>query len=89
MPTSSTTMLHIRVDQNLKTRASETLDKMGLSLSDAVRLLLTRIVVEEALPFEVRVPNAGTRAAMEAGDRGELSKASRVAEMMTRLDTND
>jgi DNA-damage-inducible protein J len=82
-------MLHIRVDQNLKTRAAETLDKMGLSLSDAVRLLLTRIVVEEALPFEVRVPNAETRAAIEAGDRGEVSKASSVAEMMTQLNAND
>jgi DNA-damage-inducible protein J len=55
---------------------------MGLSLSDAVRLLLTRIVVEEALPFEVRVPNAETRAAMQAGDRGEVSKVSSVAELM-------
>ena len=82
-------MLHIRVDQDLKTRAVETLDKMGLSLSDAVRLLLTRIVVEEALPFEVRVPNAETRAAMEVGDRGEVSKAGSVAEMLTRLDAND
>jgi DNA-damage-inducible protein J len=82
-------MLHIRVDQDLKTRAVETLDKMGLSLSDAVRLLLTRIVVEEALPFEVRVPNAETRAAMEAGDRGEVSKGGSVAEMLTRLDAND
>jgi DNA-damage-inducible protein J len=82
-------MIHIRVDQNLKTQASETLDKMGLSLSDAVRLLLTRIVVEEALPFEVRVPNAETRAAMQAGDRGEVSKASSVAEMMTQLNAND
>jgi DNA-damage-inducible protein J len=89
MPTSATTMLHIRVDQNLKTRATETLDKMGLSLSEAVRLLLTRIVVEEALPFEVRVPNAETRAAIEAGDRGEVSKASGVAEMMIRLNAND
>lgn len=82
-------MLHIRVDQNLKTRATETLDKMGLSLSEAVRLLLTRIVVEEALPFEVRVPNAETRAAIDAGDRGEVSKASSVAEMMTQLNAND
>lgn len=60
MPTSVTTMIHVRVDQDLKAQATDTLDKMGLSLSDAVRLLLTRIAAEKALPFEVRVPNAQT-----------------------------
>jgi DNA-damage-inducible protein J len=89
MPTAVTTMIHVRVDQELKTQATDTLDKMGLSLSDAVRLLLTRIAVEKALPFEVRVPNAQTVAAMQAGDRGEVSKASSVAEMMAQLNAND
>jgi len=41
-------MIHVRVDQKLKTKATKTLDAMGLSLSDAVRLLLTRIAVEKA-----------------------------------------
>jgi DNA-damage-inducible protein J len=82
-------MIHIRVDQKLKTQAIDTLDKMGLSLSDAVRLLLTRIAVEKALPFEVRVPNAQTVAAMQAGDRGEVSKASSLAGMMAQLNAND
>jgi DNA-damage-inducible protein J len=82
-------MIHIRVDEELKTQASDTLQKMGLSLSDAVRLLLTRIAAEQALPFEVRVPNADTVAAMRAGDRGEVSTASNVAEMMARLNEND
>jgi DNA-damage-inducible protein J len=81
-------MLHIRVDQKLKEKATETLDEMGLSLSEAVRLMLTRIAVERALPFEVRVPNAATVAAMEAGDRGEVTKASSVAEMMAKLHEN-
>jgi DNA-damage-inducible protein J len=79
-------MLHIRVDQKLKDKATETLDQMGLSLSEAVRLLLTRIAVERALPFEVRVPIAATVAAMEAG---EVSRASSVAEMMAQLHAND
>jgi DNA-damage-inducible protein J len=82
-------MIHIRVDQDLKTLASDTLDEMGLSLSDAVRLLLTRIAIEKALPFEIRVPNARTVAAMQAGDRGEVSKASSVAAMMAQLNAND
>jgi DNA-damage-inducible protein J len=82
-------MIHVRVDEDLKERASSTLEKMGLSLSDAVRLLLTRIAAEKALPFEVRVPNAETVAAMRAGDRGEVSKASSVREMMEQLSADD
>jgi len=82
-------MIHVRIDQKLKTQAVDALDKMGLSLSDAVRLLLTRIAVEKGLPFEVRVPNAETLAAMDAGDRGEVFKASSVEEMMAQLNAND
>jgi len=89
MPAPVTTMIHVRIDQKLKTQAVDTLDKMGLSLSNAVRLLLIRIAVEKALPFEVRVPNTETLAAMQAGDRGEVSKASSVEEMMAQLNAND
>ena len=89
MAASSTTMLHIRVDQDLKERATETLDQMGLSLSEAVRLLLTRIAAEKALPFEVRVPNSETIVAMQAGDRGEVLKAATVGQMMAQLHAND
>src|ERR1035438_1801374 len=78
---NTSAMIHVRVDQNLKTKASEALDAMGLSLSDVVRLLLTRIAVEQALPFEVRVPNAVTRAAMEDLRRGHLFTASSVREL--------
>jgi len=89
MSAAATTMLHIRVDQDLKEAATETLDQMGLSLSEAVRLLLTRIAVEKALPFEVRVPNPATVEAMRAGDRGEVFRAATVEEMMAQLHAND
>ena len=61
---AATTMVHIRVDETLKTRAAETLATMGLSLSDAVRVFLTRVVAEQGLPFELKAPNAATRAAL-------------------------
>ncbi len=85
----ATSMVHIRVDEKVKARAAKTLAAMGLTLSDAVRLLLTRIASEKALPFDVRVPNRGTRAAMEAGERGQVSRAGNVAEMMADLNAND
>jgi DNA-damage-inducible protein J len=87
--TAVTTMIHVRVDEALKAEASDTLEKMGLSLSEAVRLLLTRIAVEKALPFEVRVPNAETLASIKEGDRGEVLRASNMAEMMALLNADD
>jgi len=59
------TMLHVRVDDEIKTQASEALAAMGMSVSDAVRILLKRVVNDQAFPLELKVPNAQTRAAME------------------------
>ncbi len=84
-----TTMIHVRVDPELKAEATETLEKMGLSLSEAVRLLLTRIAREKALPFEVRVPNAETMASIEEGDRGDVLRAPTMKEMMVLLNADD
>jgi DNA-damage-inducible protein J len=82
-------MVHIRVDGKVKAEAAETLAAMGLTVSDAVRLLLTRVAAEKAMPFEVRVPNRATQAAIEAGERGEVSKATSVTGMMAALNAND
>lgn len=60
-----TSMLHIRVDDEMKAQASEALAAMGLSVSDAVRILLKRIVNEQAFPLELKVPNAQTIAAIK------------------------
>lgn len=45
-----TSMIHVRVDDDLKTRATQVLDRVGLSMSDAVRILLTRVAAEGGLP---------------------------------------
>jgi DNA-damage-inducible protein J len=62
-------MVHVRVDGKVKEQAAATLKKMGMSVSDAVRMMLIRVAAEEAMPFEVRVPNATTIQAMKASDR--------------------
>jgi len=87
MPATAT--VHIRVDEKVKEKATKALAAMGLSLSDVVRVLLVRVAAEKALPFEVRVPNRATLAAIEAGERGEVSRATTVAAMMADLDAND
>jgi DNA-damage-inducible protein J len=61
---AATTMVHVRVDENIKNQATETLASMGLTVSDAVRVFLTRVVSDQQLPFALQAPNASTRAAM-------------------------
>ena len=61
---AQTSMLHVRVDDDIKAQATEALASMGLSVSDAVRLFLRRVVVDQAFPLELKVPNAQTRIAM-------------------------
>ena len=82
-------MIHVRVDSDLKASATRTLSDMGLSMSDAVRMLLIRIVADQALPFEVKVPNAETIAAMEAAECGEVMSFATVADVMAHLHADD
>lgn len=86
---ATTTMVHVRLDGKIKARAEKALAAMGLSLSDAVRVLLTRVAAEQALPFEVRVPNAATRAAMEELDKGRLRRFANVDELLSDLHAGD
>ena len=67
----ATTMVHIRIDQKTKDRATKTLAAMGMSVSDAVRMLLLRVAAEKALPFDVKVPNATTVKALRASAKGQ------------------
>jgi DNA-damage-inducible protein J len=67
-----------RIDADLKRDATAALADMGLTISDAIRLMLVRVAAEKALPFDVRTPNATTRAAIAAADRGELARFESV-----------
>jgi DNA-damage-inducible protein J len=64
-------MVHVRVDQKTKHKAAKTLAGMGISISDALRMLLVRVAAEKALPFDMKVPNSTTVKAMRAADRGK------------------
>lgn len=75
--TTQTSMLHIRVDEDTKDKATLALSAMGLSMSEAVRLFLRRVVADQAIPFELKVPNAETRAAMAEADAIAQSRRPR------------
>ena len=77
----TTTMVHVRVNEKIKAQATKALTAMGLSVSDAVRGFLTRIAADKQLPFELKVPNAETRAAMQearAMGKGQFSSADEL-----------
>jgi DNA-damage-inducible protein J len=72
-------MLHVRVDDETKAQATEALAAMGMSVSDAVRLFLRRVVVDQTFPLELKVPNAETLAAMEESRAMMATRRARFA----------
>ena len=89
--TTQTSMLHIRVEDDIKEQATQALTAMGLSVSDAVRLFLRRVVIDQAFPLELKVPNAQTRAAMEESRTMMATRRARFAsaeELFADLEKN-
>lgn len=82
-------LVQARVDETVKEEAAAVLATMGLTVSDAVRLLLTRVAREKALPFEPLVPNAETVAAMKEARRGQLPAFKSVDVLMADLNADD
>lgn len=74
-----TSMLHVRVDDETKAQATEALAAMGMSVSEAVRLFLRRVVVDQTFPLELKVPNAETLAAMEESRAMMATRRARFA----------
>ena len=81
-------MLHVRMDTEMKRKATPALAAMGLTPSEAVQLLFHRIAVDQAFPLELKVQNAQTRAAMDEMDEMVQTRTARFAsadEMFTGL----
>ena len=86
---ASDTIVRARIDGRVKEKAAKVLANMGLSVSDAIRLLLVRVAAEQALPFEIKVPNAETRAAMAEIEQGKGASFDSVADLMADLNAED
>lgn len=83
------TYVRARIDSDTKERAASALEAMGLSLSDAIRLLMLRIADEHRLPFDVKVPNATTKKAIAELEAGKGKKFASVHDMMADLREDD
>ena len=93
MPAAQPTLLKVaeirsRIEPDLKENATRVLATCGLNVSDAIRLFLRQVVAQNGLPFEVKAPNAATRAAMQEADSGVLPRFESVQELFDDLEKN-
>lgn len=84
-------MVHVRLDEQMKAQATETLASMGLTVSDAVRVFLMRVVADKQMPFALKAPNAETLVAMAEADEITRTRQARfgsAAELLDDLEKN-
>lgn len=86
---SINTVVRARIDEQIKDEAAIVLSTMGLTLSDAFRMLLIRIAREKSLPFEPLVPNDQTIKAMRAARRGDMVTVGSVNNLLANLNADD
>jgi DNA-damage-inducible protein J len=85
---STNSVVRARLDDNIKKEASAVLKAMGLTVSDAFRLMMIKIAREKALPFEPLVPNEETIEAMKVARRGELVTVGSPRKLLASLNAD-
>jgi len=83
---AATAFVRARIDQGLKDDAAIVLAEMGLTVSDLVRITLTRVAKDGALPFDLKVPNAATRAAMDEARTIAKTRSARFTDAQALID---
>jgi DNA-damage-inducible protein J len=86
---SADDVVRARIDGKVKEQATRVLADMGLSVSDAIRILLVRVAREKALPFDVRIPNEETVAAIEGFRKGEGHRADSIDDLLAQLNAEN
>jgi DNA-damage-inducible protein J len=82
-------IVRARIDERIKSEAATVLAAMGLTVSDAFRMMMVRIAAEKALPFEPLVPNAETIQAMKEARNGGLPRFKSVEALLADLNAGD
>jgi DNA-damage-inducible protein J len=86
---ATNTVVRARIDDHVKAQAEAVLASIGLTVSDAFRMLMIRIAKEKALPFEPLIPNDETIEAMKAARRGKLTTAGTPDRLLKKLNAED
>lgn len=82
-------VVRARIDQSTKREAIELFQKMGITISDAIRMMLVQAVAQKALPFEVRIPNEETAAALLDSRNGLVTRVASMDELFADIDDED
>ena len=82
-------VVRARIDHATKREATQLFQKMGITISDAIRMMLVQAVSERALPFEVKAPNSETVAALHASRNGKVTRVTSVDDLFTDLVGDD
>ena len=82
-------VVRARIDSATKQKATQLFHAMGITVSDAIRMMLVQAVAEKALPFEVKSPNAETVAALQASRAGEVTRVASVDDLFADLENDD
>jgi DNA-damage-inducible protein J len=82
-------LVQARIDSIIKEEATAVLATMGLTVSEAVRLLLTRVAYEQTLPFGLLTPNTETVAAMQEAQRGNLPSVTTMEQFIDAMNAED
>lgn len=80
------TEIRVRISSDLKNQATEVLSQYGLTISDAVRLFLEQVVMRDGLPFEVKIPNTITIAAMKESRKLTGKTAESIQQLFDELE---
>jgi DNA-damage-inducible protein J len=86
---SSNAVVRARIDERIKKEAAAVLGTMGLTVSDAFRMMMVRIATEKALPFAPLIPNEETIEAMRAVERGEVVTIGSPEDLIAHLNADD
>jgi DNA-damage-inducible protein J len=86
---SGNSVVRARIDEDIKNEAAAVLKAMGLTVSDAFRMLLVRVAQDKGLPFEPLRPNAETIEAMRAARRGDVVRVDKPDNLLTSLNAED
>ncbi len=87
--TVTETYVRARISSSTKKHATSALQAMGLSVSDAIRLLMIKVAAERRLPFDIKAPNATTRKAFAELESGKGKKFKSVSALMADLNADD
>lgn len=89
MATGADSVVRARVASDVKKEASAIFKSMGITTSDAIRMMLVQVVAEKALPFEVKIPNAVTREAIDAARAGDAAAFASVDDLLANLNDDE